>query len=190
MAADRSAEPQRRSLLLPAVAGVALVAAMFLLPWFGASSALERSFDEAQQIQDQFGGPEVVMPDVEDNAWQAFEFSRFVLLAAGLCGIALPFVRGSSLPTLTRLRFAALAMALGVIAAALALYHLVNPPGDSSREVGVFAGLVASGGVALGGWVALELEERRGRGSGVSPRSAPPSGARSATSTRSRSSSD
>jgi hypothetical protein len=173
---------------------VALLAAMFLLPWFGPSAALERSFDEAHQIQSQFGGPDVVMPDVEDNAWEAFGFVRFVLLAAALCGIGLAVVRRTPQPRLTRLRTAALTTGLGIAATALVLYHLVNPPGDSSREIGVFAGLLASGGVALGGWLVLDREEqarrRRPTGAGVSAEAAPPGRARSATRTRSRSSSD
>ena len=181
--------------VIPAIAGIALIAAIFVLPWFGASDALEQSFSEAEQIRQQFGGPEVVMPDTDANAWEALDVGRFILLVAGLAAVALTVVRLGARPAISKLRFAALATALGSLATALVLYRLVNPPQDSSREVGVFVGLVAAGTVALSAWRAMRDEEaiahpRRVRGDGVSPPSAPPARARSATRTRSRSSSD
>jgi hypothetical protein len=181
--------------LVPAIAGIALLAVVFLLPWFGASDALEQSFSEAEQIREQFGGPGVVMPDTDDNAWNALELTRFALLAAGFAAVALTVVRLGGRPAISKLRFAALATALGSLATALVLYHLVNPPQDRSRAVGVFAGLVASAAVALSAWRALREEElvahpRRSRGAGVSPRDPAPGRVRSATRTRSRSSSD
>jgi hypothetical protein len=180
---------------IPAIAGIALIAAMFLLTWFGASDTLEQSFSEAEQIRQQFGGPEVVMPDTDASAWEALDFGRFVLLAAGLAAVSLTIVRLGDRPAISKLRFAALATALGSLATALVLYRLVNPPQDSSRAVGVFVGLIAAAAVALSAWRAMRDEEaiahpRRQRGDGVSPRAAPPARARSATRTRSRSSSD
>jgi hypothetical protein len=149
------------ALLLPAVAGLALIAAMFALDWFGPGETVARGFEEAREIQEQFGGPEVVIPDVSENAWDALGLVKLVLLAAGLCGIALTLVRMSSDPPVSRLATAAVATGAGTLATAIVLYHLVNPPGDASREIGVFAGLVAAGGVAVGGWIALEDEETR-----------------------------
>jgi hypothetical protein len=149
------------ALLLPAVAGLALIAAMFVLDWFGPGETVARGFEEAREIQEQFGGPEVVIPDVSENAWDALGLVKLVLVAAGLCGIALTLVRMSSDPPVSRLATAAVATGAGTLATAIVLYHLVNPPGDASREIGVFAGLVAAGGVAVGGWIALEDEETR-----------------------------
>lgn len=205
MATERAARPGRRALWLAMFAGVGLLAAIFLLDWFGPSSAISTSFDEAEQIQEQFGGPDVVMPDVEDNAWQALGLGRFILLAAALSGIGLTFVRLAQTPPFTRLRAAALATALGTVATAVVLYQLANPPDDSSREIGVYAGLVAAGAVALSAWVALKDEElRTGRGAPrarpntrdvaprreVSPEAGPPARERSSRRKRSRSSSD
>jgi len=182
-------------LAIPAIAGIALIAAIFVLPWFGASDALEQSFSEAEQIRQQFGGPEVVMPDTDANAWEALDLGRFVLLAAGLAAVVLTVVRMGDRPAISKLRYAALATALGSLATALVLYRLVNPPQDSSRAAGVFVGLIAAAVVGLSAWRALRDEEaiahpRRPRGDGLSPPAAPPARARSATRTRSRSSSD
>ncbi len=149
------------ALLLPALAGLALIVAMFALDWFGPGETVARGFEEAREIQEQFGGPEVMIPDVSENAWDALGLVKLVLVAAGLCGIALTLVRVSSDPPVSRLATAAVATGAGTLATAIVLYHLVNPPGDASREIGVFAGLVAAGGVAVGGWIALEDEETR-----------------------------
>ena len=150
------------ALLLPAAAGLALIAAMIALDSFGPGEMVAPGFEEAREIQEQFGGPEVMIPDVSENAWDALGLVKLVLVAAGLCGIALTLVRMSSDPP-SRLATAAVATGVGTLATAIVLYHLVNPPGDASREIGDFVGHVAAGGVAVGGWIALEDEETRVR---------------------------
>lgn len=179
------------------LAGVGLLAAMFLLSWFGPSAVIESGFEEAEQIQEQFGGRDVLKPDLEENAWRALGVGRFILLAAALSAIALSFVRSAQTASFTRLRAAALSTALGVAAMAVVLYRLVDTPDDSSREIGAFVGLVAASAVTLTAWFALKDEElRAGRGRGgdrrapISSPDAPPARGRSATRRRSRSSSD
>jgi hypothetical protein len=143
------------------------------LPWFGPSEALERSFDEAQRIQEQFGGPEVPIPDVEENAWEAFAVVKFVLLLAALAGLALGAMQVSGWWPVSPLGASAVVTGLGIASTALALYRVVNPVADSAREAGVFFGLLAAAGVALGGWLALRDAEasrpRRRRPGGASP---------------------
>jgi hypothetical protein len=190
-----SARPRGGPLLLAAAGGVALLAAMFLLPWFGASEVVERGFDEAREIQQQFGGPAVVIPDVSDNAWQAFGIADVLLALAAAIGAGLALVALAPRPPVSRLAAAAAITGLGVLATAVVLYHLVNPPGDQSREIGVFVGLAASGALALGGWMALNDAESGAVGRsvprpGVSPPDARRGRARSATRMRSPSSSD
>jgi hypothetical protein len=52
---------------------------------------------------------------------------------------------------------------IGTIAFLWVLYRLINPPGsgDLDREVGIFLGLVATAGVAWGGY--LGMQEPRGQ---------------------------
>ena len=170
--------------LLPALAGVALIAAMFALDWFGPGESVSRGFEEAREIQEQFGGPDVIVPDVSQTGWDALGVvSKLVLAAAGLCGVALTLARMASRPPVSRFAAAAATTGLGTLATAVVVYHLVNPPGEMSREAGVFAGLVAAGAVAVGGWIALEEEETR-RGGGATRPSARQARARSWTRTR------
>jgi hypothetical protein len=152
------------ALPLPAIAGIALIVSMFALDWFGPGESVSRGFEEAREIQEQFGGPEVIVPDVSENAWDALGAVGLVLVAAGLCGVGLTLVRMAHDPPVSRLGAAAVTTGIGTLAVAIVLYHLVNPPGDMSRELGVFAGLVAAAGVAVGGWIALEDEEAKGGG--------------------------
>jgi hypothetical protein len=183
MQAGAPARPGRGgALLLPAIAGVALMVSMVALDWFGPGESVSRGFEEAREIQEQFGGPEVIVPDVSESAWDALGAVRFLLVAAGLCGIGLTLVRLVPDPPVSRLGAAAATTGVGTLAVAVVLYHLVNPPDDMSREIGVFAGLIAAGGVAVGGWIALEDEEsKRGASSRPSARRAR---ARSARRTR------
>jgi hypothetical protein len=177
--------------LLPALAGIALLVVMFL-PWFGPSEALERSFDEARQITEQFGGPPVVMPDVDQSAWEAFGVVDLALAAAALSGLGLTAVRLMAAPPVSPLRASALATAVGIVATALVLYRVVDPVQGSGREPGLFLGLLASAGVAYGGWLALRDEERQvaGRPSELNRSTARRSRGRFARRARSRSSSD
>src|SRR5687768_17628203 len=79
---------------LPALAGVALIAAMFALDWFGPGASVSQGFEEAREIQQQFGGPDVIVPDVSETGRDApGAGSKPALGAAGLCGVALEPVR-------------------------------------------------------------------------------------------------
>lgn len=146
---------RRRADLIAGVAGVVLLIAMFL-PWFGASLAAEEALRDAQQVTQQFGGGDVKELDLDQNAWQAFELIKFVVLLAALAGIlsgATMFAqpgRGQVAGP------AAVTAGLGMLATLLILYRVIDPPGESSREIGVFIGFFAALGVAVGGWLALE----------------------------------
>jgi hypothetical protein len=164
------------------------------LPWFGPSGALEQSFDEARQIQEQFGGPEVPIPDVEENAWQAFGLADYLLALTALGGVALGAARLSRSSPVSPMTAGAVVTGLGIASAAYVLYRVVDPVADSAREVGLFLGLLAAGGVALGGWLALRDAEasrpRRRPRPPVSPGADRRGRGRPGRPSRSRSSSD
>lgn len=146
---------RRRADLIAGVAGVVLLIAMFL-PWFGASEAADEALRDAQQVTQQFGGGDVKELDLNENAWQAFEFVKFILLAAALAGIlsgAAMFAGAGRRPAAGP---AAVTAALGMLAALLVLYRVIDPPGEATRQVGLFLGFFAALGIAVGGWLALE----------------------------------
>ena len=88
----------------------------------------------------------------------------------------------------------AIPAAVGIGAAIVVLIYLISPPGfptfgtdsgfdvDLSRKLGVYLGLIATLGIAAGGWMAMQEEatafgagaDRAGTGGGPPP--PPPSG--------------
>lgn len=155
---------RRRADLIAGVSGVVLLLAIFAVPWFGASAAADEALREAQEVTRQFGGGSVKELDLDETAWQAFTLIKFVLVAAALAGIvsgAAMFARPDRRPAAGP---AALTAGLGMLAALLVLYRVIDPPGDASREIGVFIGFFASLGVAVGGWLALEGPSAPGGG--------------------------
>ncbi len=173
---------RRRADLIAGVSGLVLLIAIFLLPWFGASAAADEALRQAQEVTRQFGGGNVKELDLDQTAWQAFQVIRFVLLAAAVAGIvsgAAMFAgpgRGAAAGP------AAVTAGLGMLATLLVLYRVIDPPGDASRQIGLFIGFFASLGVAVGGWLGLDDPA-------ASPPAAPRARSRPGTRTRSRSSS-
>lgn len=138
------------------------------LPWFGPSTEAEQVLQEAQQIAEQAGGNPPELPDVTENAWQAFTFVKWILLLTALAGIragvaAVAMPRGRAAVGAT-----AVTAALGILSSLLVFYRVLNPIGEAGREYGLFVGLLAAIGVAAGGWLAI--------GEGAGSRRAPASG--------------
>lgn len=129
------------------------------LSWFGPSEAVEQSFDEARQIQEQFGSPEVPLPDVEENAWEAFGFGKYLLLVTAAAGVALGAMTLTRVSPVSPITAGAVVAGLGIASTAFVLYRVVDPVADSAREAGLFLGLIAASGIALGGWFALRDAE-------------------------------
>ena len=99
----------------------------------------------------------------------------------------------------TPVAISAITTGLGILSVLLILYRIIDPPGSGdipdgfdigiSRGIGVFLGLIAAGGIAYGGWRAMEEEGTSfgdqadrfsGGGGGTSP-PPPPAGRRADT---------
>ena len=81
----------------------------------------------------------------------------------------------------------AIVAGLGILTTLLVLYRLIDPPAEGlDRSYGVFLGLIASAGIAYGGWRAMEeegtsfgdqadnLQAPGGSGGGAPPPAEPP----------------
>ena len=145
-----------RGALIAGICGVALFIIM-LLPWFGAGE-LGQAVEQAQDIAQQLGGVEIEEVDTTANAWESFDFIDIILLLAVIAGIGLAVM--SALGTSVNLPVAASAITTGIggIATLLVLYRILDPPYDAGREYGVFLGLIATAGIAVGGWLAMQEE--------------------------------
>jgi hypothetical protein len=145
-----------RGALIAGISGVALFIIM-LLPWFGAGEA-GQAIEQAQEIAEQIGAVEVEEVDTTANAWESFDFIDIVLLLTVIAAVGLAVM--SAMGTSVNLPVAASAITtgIGVLATLLVLYRILDPPYDAGREYGVFLGLLACAGVAVGGWLAMQEE--------------------------------
>jgi hypothetical protein len=139
--------------LVAGVSGIALFIFMFL-PWFG--------FDlggAASDIAENLGvNVEVDVPDANFNAWESFDFIDLVLFLTALVAVGLAVATAMSATPNLPVAASAITAGLGILATALVIYRVIDPVGDADRKVGLFLGLIAAAGVAVGGWMAMQEE--------------------------------
>ena len=173
----------RGGALVAGAAGALLLVMMFL-PWFEAGSIkfdieqlpgvtldieglpteFEFSEEEVESLAEQSG------QETSANAWDALGFLKLVLVvtAGAAIGVLVASLAGYRLP---RVAYSVVA-GLGVLATVLILFRIISPPEflelsgglvptdvdpeiSIGRQIGVWLGLLAAAGVALGGFVAL-----------------------------------
>jgi hypothetical protein len=159
--ADRSA---RLGAAIAAGSGILLFVSLFI-PWYTVfGSDIVESVGEGPlgDIADRAG--EAIGLDVRDEikdrvtvtGWESFEITDVVCAAAA----AIAAIRGAvavfgedddpSIPG------SVLTLAFGAAALALVLYRIVNPPGiGEEREIGVWVGAFAAGGIVYGSYIAM-----------------------------------
>jgi hypothetical protein len=135
--------------MIAGISGFALFVFMFF-NWFGVTTP--------GQIE---GVPIVVQGSV--SAWEAFDFVDLVLLLAVIAAVGLLVLSASQASVNLPVAASAITAGLGILAALLVLYRVIEPPDiveglDVSRKIGVYLGLIASAGIAIGGWMAMQEE--------------------------------
>jgi hypothetical protein len=138
--------------LIAGVSGIALFVFMFF-SWFGVDSPGEIQVPGGFQL-----GVEGSV-----DAWEAFDFIDIVLLLAVVGGVGLMVLAAAQSNVQLPVAASAIAAGLGILATLLVLYRVIDPPDiveglDTTRKVGVFLGLIASAGIAIGGWMAMQEE--------------------------------
>jgi hypothetical protein len=133
-----------------AVSGIVLLVVMFL-PWYGVDVNVA-GFSASESV----------------NAWEAMSFIDILLFLAALVAIGVPVARATgSLPD--DVPGSLLILAAGGFALLLALFRLIDIPApdvpaaaqssvDFGRKIGLFLGVLATAGIAYGGWRANEEE--------------------------------
>jgi hypothetical protein len=139
--------------LLAGISGVALFVFMFF-NWFGV---------------EEITGPGGVQFDVSAvagtsvSAWEAFDFIDIVLLLAVIAAVGLVVLSAAQSSVNLPVAASAITAGLGILATLLVLYRIIDPPElaggvDTSRKIGVFLGVIACAGIAIGGWMAMQEE--------------------------------
>jgi hypothetical protein len=139
--------------LIAGISGVALFIIMFF-SWFGAPEA--EIVTPAGGIEIDLG--EVPGADTTANAWQSFDFIDIVLLVTIIVAVGLAVMSAAGSSVNLPVAASALTAGLGILATLLVLYRIIDPPSDADREFGVFLGLIACAGIAVGGWMAMQEE--------------------------------
>jgi hypothetical protein len=152
---------------IAAVSGIVLLIVLFL-PWYGVDVST---------------GVANISASNSASAWEAFGFVDILLFLIALVAIAVPVARMTdSLPE--DVPGATLIVAAGGLGVLLVLWRIIDLPTpdissigpvkvDFSRKIGVFLGLIATAGVAYGGWRAME-ESPVGSTPAASPPPPPP----------------
>lgn len=142
-----------RGEMVAAVSALVLLVVMFIFTWFSVdigSGALGFSVDTGV------------------NAWQAFGFIDIVLFVTVLIAIGGALIAANAQDLNTPVAVSAVTCVFGILSVLLILYRIIDTPGGGdvpssvdigvNRDIGVFLGLIAAGGIAYGGWQAMQDE--------------------------------
>lgn len=126
---------------IAAASGIALLIFMFL-PWYGVDASV---------------GPISISESA--NAWETLSFIDILLFLIALVAIGVPVAKAAgSLPD--DLPGGMLVLAAGGLGVLLVLFRIIDLPTpdvaapgiDFGRKIGVWLGLIATAGIAYGGW--------------------------------------
>ncbi len=145
----------RQGEIVAGIAGIALIVTMFL-PWYAISTGAV----EPAPIPELPGIDQGSIPEVDDdaNAWDALnDIDGFLIALAGLAGIALAGLAAAGRQVnLGGLPRGGVTASLGALAALLIVWRLLaQPEPGADFEFGIFLGLAAAIGVAVGATLAL-----------------------------------
>ena len=132
--------------IVAGVAGVALLAAMFL-DWYSMppellSGALDRRLRGV-------------------SAWEAFSVIDLLLALCALAPLVLVAFQATRVSQSLPVMWSVLTTIAGMIAVLLVLYRLIDQPGPNELvevEPGAWIGLVAALAVVAGGWISMRTE--------------------------------
>jgi hypothetical protein len=153
--------------MIAAVAAIVLFIVMFL-SWYSVEGLDEETQQQAQEAielaeEQGLAVPEGASDAVDDaaniSAWDAFDLIKIVMLLTIIAAIALAAMTAMGSQVNLPVAMSAIVAGLGILTTLLVLYRLIDPPAEGlDRSYGVFLGLLASAGIAYGGWRAMEEE--------------------------------
>ena len=141
--------------MIAAISAVLLLLIMFIFSWFGIGG----------DLGDQASAAGV---DTGFNAWQSFDFIDIILFITVLVAVGGALMTANAQSVNSPVAISAITAGLGILSVILILFRIIDTPDfggdffgsgiDVSRKIGVFLGLIAAGGVAYGGWMAMQAE--------------------------------
>lgn len=142
--------------------GVLLFISLFL-NWYTAPA--DELIEKGSDILDDLGGVigieigEAVRETIFVTGWEAFEITDIVCVAAAFVAVVRALVAIFGRSSNPAIPGNVLTAALGGVALAMVAYRTINPPYVGlDREIGLWLGLFAAGGIAYGSYVAIRAE--------------------------------
>jgi hypothetical protein len=147
----------RRPEIVAGVAAVVLLAAMFVLPWYGYKGDLA-------PLAARLG------VSTSRDAWNSLSTTRWLMLLTIAAALALVYLQGTRPAPALPAAFSLFVALLGGLTALVLIYRvLINVPGPNdvvSRDAGGYVGLLASIAIGFAGYRSLREE-------GIAPQDAP-----------------
>jgi hypothetical protein len=144
-----------------AISGIALILFMFAFKWFGLKFGGTSTLPGA-------GGFAVPTIEGSRNAWGSYGFIDLVLFVTALAAVGLAVVAAGQTDLNLPVAASAVVTGLGILSVLLIVYSIISPPDfgadisgtgiEHTRKIGVFLGLIAAIGIAVGGWLAMQEE--------------------------------
>ncbi len=138
--------------MVAGASGLALFIFMFF-PWYGIKTEFEGLGD---------------IEGVNGNAWEFFSFIDIILLLVVLLAVGMAVARAAgAMPANLPAPAGLIVAGAGALAVLLILFRLISAPDpditgdavDLSRKIGIFLGLIAALGIAVGGYMAKDERE-------------------------------
>ncbi len=138
---------------IAAVSAILLFVFMFFFNWYGVEVSGVGGFSGSTGE----GG----------NAWDTLEFIRFILLVTVIAALVMAGLRLADSDAEPPVPMSVIVTVLGALSVLLILFRIIDPPTfasfggvsiDATLNVGIFLGLIAAGGVAYGGYTAMQEE--------------------------------
>ncbi len=149
-----------RGAMIAGISGALLFIFMFF-SWYGAPDEVNDLIEQSQQLGEQLGVDAGLGGDVDTtaNAWQSFDFIDLILFLAVIVSVGFAVMTLAGAASGLPIAGSAITCGIGVLAFILVLYRVLDPPEEASREIGVWLGLLATAGIAIGGYLGMQEED-------------------------------
>ncbi|MGZ5411949.1 MAG: hypothetical protein ACXWYV_05550 [Solirubrobacterales bacterium] len=141
--------------LIAAVSAVLLLIFMFL-PWFeipGVEATLPEGLSEEIDLS---GTPGIESESL--NAWEGENPLDIFLLLTAIVALAGALLASSGGGGASPVPLPMATFLLGAVGALMVLYQVFDVPNDLDRKIGLFLGLIAVAGIAVGGYLSMQDE--------------------------------
>ena len=142
--------------LIAAGSAIVLFIVMFL-PWYGSTGLAADVLDQAQELG--------FASEIDDtrSAWESFGFIDIMLLVTIIVAVGSAVASGLAPNVALPVTASVGTTLLGILATAVVLYRVIDPPdieglGEVGRRFWLYLGLLATAGIAYGGWRGIQEE--------------------------------